>query len=317
MKTLSITLCFLLAAIAAPAAPKYPVLEEVHGKIKWTDKDGKVAAPKAKQTLIEKAALETEKDGVVVVQIDAHRRLKLLANSRVEFPAISWETGDAPVILLKFGSFRWKEEAPKSYNIALRSDLFEFLSPVGDFVFTYDPKNVFAEVRALSGSMEFSAMNAEDVALVTAGQKVRFQGVRESDEIVYDVLLKGKKIPRGKLGLVEPLSDDDIKTYSGQKEKQEQAAHQKKIAEEKKAREKAKDPQQICDKPGARLNQCAWTCENNLKKEKKVCHLENPEVRCVRRRCNANGEWSEETEISKDKAKNLCGLQPNVKECDY
>jgi hypothetical protein len=318
MRTLSIALCLLFGgAVAAKAAPQYPKVAEVQGVVRWTDKDGKETPAKNKQVLIEKAALQTGDKSQVLVEVDAFRQIRLYPNSRLEIPSISWETGEAPVLLLKSGRFRWKDTHIKAYNVALRSDLFEFLGPPGDFVFTYEPKTAVAEAKALEGSMEFSAMNAEDVALVTAGQKVQFQGVREGDEIVYDVLLKGKKIPRGKLGLVQPLTAEEKKLYSAAREKKaDQARHQKEMAE-KKAKQTPKDPQAICVSPPARLNHCAWICENNPKKEKKLCRLEKAEVRCLRKRCNANGEWSEETEVAKDKASGLCSAQPLVKECDY
>jgi hypothetical protein len=302
---------------AALAAPKYPVVTELQGKVRWTDKDGKDGKLKAKHVLIEKAALETGEKSEVAVRLDEHRELRLLPNSRMEFPSISWETGDTPVVVLKYGSIRWREEVGKKYNIALRSDLFEFISPVADVVLTYDPKTALAEAKVIKGSMEFSAMNAEDSALVTAGQKVQFQGVRENDEIVYDVLLKGKKIPRGKLGLVQPFSAEEKNLYSEVRLKKEKEVRLKKEAAERKALEKPRDKDAICSGPDARLNQCAWVCENNPKKEKKTCRLELAEVQCVRQRCNANGEWAEATEVPKDKAGSLCGVRPLVKECDY
>lgn len=316
MRTLSFTLCFLFSVVGF-AAPKYPLVTDFQGKVRWSDKDDKEGKLKIKQVLIERAALETSEKSEVVVQVDDHRTLRLLPNSRVEFPSISWETGDTPVIVLRHGSIRWYETPGKKYNIALSSDLFQLISPVGDFVFSYDPKAALAEVKALKGSMEFSVMNAEDSALVTENQKVQFQGVRENDEIVYDVLLKGKKIPRGKLGLVQPFSEEDRQLYSEARLKKEAVVRHKKEAAAKKALEKPRDAKAICASPDGRLNQCAWVCENNPKKEKKSCRLEVAGVQCLRKRCNANGEWAEATEVPKEKAGSLCGVDPLVKECDY
>lgn len=316
MRTLSFTLCFVFSMFAV-AAPKYPLVTEIQGKVRWIDKDGNDGKLKAKNVLIEKAALETGEKSEVVVQVDDHRTLRVLPNSRVEFPSISWETGDAPLIVLKHGSIRWREVSGKKYNIALSSELFQFISPVGDVVLSYDPKAALVEVKVLQGSMEFSAMNAEDSALVTANQKVQFLGVRENDEIVYDVLLKGKKIPRGKLGMVQPFSEADKAQYSEARLKKEADVRHKKEVAAKKALEKPRDKDAICSAPDARLNQCAWVCENNPKKEKKSCRVDVAGVQCLRKRCNANGEWAEATEVPKEKAGTLCGVQPLVKECDY
>ncbi len=318
MKISRLALCLLLMCLVgvSRAASKYPRVEEIQGKVIWTNKDKQMGKLKLHQVLIESAGLKTE-DGQVLVQIDASRQLRLYPHSYLEIPSISWETGDAPLVILRQGSFRWKETGGKTYDITLSSDLFEFVSPQGDFIFSYDPSKPAAEVKVIKGTMEFSAMNAEEVALVTAGQKCRFQGVRESGEIVYDVLLKGKKIPRGKLGLVEGFSSEEKKLYSEAQQKKEENLRLKKVQNEKKSKVHPKGKNEICDRPYGKLNQCVWTCENNPKKEKKVCRLDNPEVHCLRRRCNANGEWAEELEVSKNKEPNICGVEPLVKDCDY
>jgi len=322
MKTLSSTLAFaalILLSSLAEAAPKYPFVVEIKGKVKWTNRDDEEGKLKVQQVLIEKAGLQTEAQSQVLIQIDAHRQVRLLENSQLAFPSMSWETGEAPVVILKSGSMRWKEEAGKTYNIALRSDLFEFLSPQGDFIFTYDPKKAWADAKVIAGQMEFSALNGEDAALVTAGQKVSFQGVKEGDEIVYDVLLKGKKIPRGKLGLVEAMSEEDKKIFLPPVVKKASTPKKKKSEKEREPQQpdSPKDPGDICQSPNAKFNQCAWVCEGNPKGEKKVCRLEKPEVSCVRKRCNANGEWAESTPLSKEKAAGMCGAKPLVKACDY
>lgn len=325
MRASGITLCFWVISVftlvfteVSWAAPKYPMISGLTGPVRWFDKDQKEGKPRAKQVLIEKGALETGPKAEVTLQLDEQRRLVLLPDSRLELPSISWESGEAPVVILKRGSFRWQEKPGKKYNIALRSDLFEFLSPQGDFVFSFHPAEASAEVKVVQGSMEFSAMNGEDTALVAAGQKCRFQGVREAGEIVYDVLLKGKKIPRGKLGQVENFTDEEVKFYSEARLKKVEAAEKKKRVEAaRKREEKSRAKDDICTEPNAKLNQCVWLCENNPKKEKKLCRVELPEVHCVRKRCNANGEWAEATEISKEKASVQCAAQSVVKACDY
>ncbi|HEY8272564.1 MAG TPA: hypothetical protein VIG33_16845 [Pseudobdellovibrionaceae bacterium] len=318
MRILNLMVLVLTLAVAgfSKAAPKYPRIAEVQGKVTWTNKDKQEEKIKVGRLLSEKAALETDV-GQIAVQIDAHRRLHLYSHSRLEIPSISWETGETPVILLKWGSFRWQEAAGKTYNVALSSDLFEFLSPQGNFVFSFDPKKAVAEVKVIKGSMEFSALNGEDTALVTAGQKCRFQGVQENDEIVYDVLLKGKKIPRGKLELVQNFSKEEKKLYSEAQQKKEKVQRLKKEQAEKNSKEPPRSKDEICDQPRGKFNQCAWVCENNAKKEKKTCRLEVPEVHCIRQRCNASGEWAEKVEIPKDKASIFCSAKALVKECDY
>lgn len=46
----------------------------------------------------------------------------------------------------------------------------------------------------------------------------------------------------------------------------------------------------ICQSPQAEFQQCAWTCEGN-KKGAKECLAGSPNTHCVRRVCNAAGQW--------------------------
>lgn len=305
------------ASASAATQKKFPYVSELVGKVTLTDREGKTAAPKKNQVLIEKAALETGPGGQVTIQLDANRRVQLLSGTRLEFPAISWESGAAPILVLKHGSVRWRQPSKGTYNIALTSELQEFMPPEGDYVFSFDPGTATAEVKVIEGKIEFSAMHAEETAEVSAGQKCKFQGVKENGEIVYDVLLKGKKIPRGQLGKVLPFSDEEKRAYSGASLKKEVEAQARREHAEKIAAAKSKDPLQICAAPGGRLNQCAWVCKGNPAKEKKSCRLGTPGVSCVRTRCNANGDWAEATEVPGDKAAALCWAAPQVKECDY
>lgn len=307
----------LLAVSARATVEKYPHLSDLSGRVSVTDREGKVGPAKKNQLLIEKAAVETGPGAQATLQLDAHRRLLLLPGTRVELPSISWETGEAPVVVLKHGTVRWRQASKGTYNIALTSDLFEFLPPEGDYVFEYDPKTAIATVKVVEGRLAFSATHAEDVADVGPGEKCQFQGVKENGEVVYDVLLKGKKIPRGQLGKVQPLSAAEKKQYAATSLKKETAVRARKEKAAALARDQARDPEQICSAPGGRLNQCAWVCLNNPAKEKARCLVEKTGVSCVRRRCNANGVWAEDTEIPSEKAATQCGPHPRIKPCDY
>jgi len=72
----------------------------------------------------------------------------------------------------------------------------------------------------------------------------------------------------------------------------------------------------ICKKPNGQLNQCAWRCVNNIKNAK-TCEADKPNVACVRLRCNANGDWAEETKLSASAAAKCKAKGEVVDECDY
>jgi hypothetical protein len=294
---------FSLTSAVAMAAPKYPLVEEVQGKATLAGKDGKKVPLTTKSPLQEKALFETGDDATVRVALDGARRFTVLPNSSVLLPTISWEGGEAPVLNLRAGSVRWvqsTEEKP-SYNTALRSDLYEFLPPAGDYIFSIDTPKAYGEVKVIKGSIEFSALNGETSAQAKTGEQVGFQGMVEGGEIAYDVLLKGKKIPRGNLTPVTRISDKDLAAFDGAEKKRKQAEAQK-IQKQKKAAQASKKVGGICSNPSARFNECVWVKKGDS---------------CQRRRCNANGDWAEETLLNAQNASINCKAQPVVAPCDY
>ncbi|MFV8250627.1 hypothetical protein [Bdellovibrio bacteriovorus] len=303
---------------ALATVPKYPAVREVRGQVWLTGKDGKRLSLRGPTTLREKATLETSLDGEVKVQLDEKRSFTVLGGSELVIPVISWEGGEAPVLNLKSGHVHWRQSMKDKgpYNVAVRSDLFEFIAPAGDYVLSIDPGKAFAGVKMFEGSMEFSALNGEDSAKVQSGQQVGFQGVLEGGEIAYDILLQGRKIPRGRLTTVTAI---DLKELSKASEAEKMRLKKRASEQARAAKAKAdsKKAGAICEKPAGRFNECSWTCFNNPKKEKKACLVAVPGVSCVRHRCNANGEWAEETVLDAEKGGSACKAQVVVGPCDY
>ncbi|MNK84742.1 hypothetical protein D3C87_1046010 [compost metagenome] len=317
-KLVFILLLTFAAGLSQAALPKYPQVIEWGGQVWVTGKDGKRAELKSKIVLREKALLETSLAGFVKVQLDENRHFLVLGTSEVSLPVIGLERGEAPILLLKSGSFRWQQtgEGRPAYNIAIRSDLFEFLAPAGDFIFTMEPARAFAGVKVISGQMRFSALNGEDSVLVKANQQVGFQGVVEGGDIAYDVLLQGRKIPRGKLTAALPLDSKDL-TQFAEEAKIREKAEKVKMAQQMKKQESIRMEGKICNNPPARFNECAWVCVGNPKNEKKKCLATQPGVSCVRTRCNANGDWADESALDAEKASTFCSAKPLVAPCDY
>jgi hypothetical protein len=254
----------------------------------------------------------------VKVQLDEKRHFQVLGTSEVSLPVIGLEKGEAPILILKSGSIRWQQpgEGKPAYNIAVRSDLFEFLAPAGDFIFTMEPSRAFAGVKVISGEMRFSALNGEESVQVKTGQQAGFQGVIEGKDIAYDVLLQGRKIPRGKLSAALPLDDKDL-TQFAEEAKIRERADKAKMVQEKKKQEAIRMEGKICNNPPARFNECAWVCMGNPKKEKKKCLATQAGVSCVRSRCNANGDWADQMPLDAEKASTFCSAKPLVAPCDY
>lgn len=304
-------------AFAQGTAPKYPAVKSWTGQAWVTGKDGKRQLISRSQILREKALLETSVTGELVIDLDKDRSFTLLGGTEVSLPVISWEGGSAPVVLLKTGDLRWKQGAAKvDYNVALRSDLFEFLAPAGEYTLWIRPDKATSGVKVYSGGMEFSALNGEESIFVKPGQQVSFQGVLEGGEIAYDVLLKGKRIPKGRLTALSNIDPAELQKAEAAKKKLA-ADIAKAEARIKAAAGKAQRDGLICSSPGAKFNECAWVCVGNPKSEKKNCLVAQSGVSCVRKRCNANGVWADEQTYDAEKGGSLCKAQSVVGPCDY
>lgn len=317
-KFVILVLVFFTSFLAQAVAPKYPAIKEWEGQAWLTSKDGKRLQIRSKQVLREKAFIETSLSSRVKIQIDEKRTVILLNASELSIPIIGWEKGETPVIILKSGELHWIQDVHEkgAYNIALSSDLFEFIAPPGNFIYSIDQHRAFAGVKVFDGAIDFSPLNGEVSVLVKKGQKIGFQGVLEGGDISYDVLLQGKKIPKGRLTEISPIEEQEFAVIAAEEKKRLTEIFEKE-AQEKAAHAKAKREGQICGAPTAKFNECSWICLNNPKKEKKNCLVSQPAVSCVRRRCNANGEWAEETAINAEKGGNTCKAQPVVAPCDY
>lgn len=270
----------------------------------------KTAAMKKGEVIRGQAIIHTDSRSEVIVQLEPHVKIKIYPESELHFPMIQWESGTMEEMFLKFGRIRWQSTAQS--QIWLRSDLFESQFPSGVFVVNYNPKAPQVQLMSFDGQMDFQEKNGEQSVSLSAGKKIHFLGQLEEGEIAYDVLLKGKKIPKGQKSQIEDLSSEDVSNYSYDAEQKALEAKAKKALAQKAPSRK----NEICKKPNGIFNECAWICENNPKDQTR-CRLDLQRVRCVRSRCNANGQWAEPYELDRSGADKICGLKPVVQACDY
>lgn len=76
------------------------------------------------------------------------------------------------------------------------------------------------------------------------------------------------------------------------------------------------DVQNICQAPQGALNDCSWTCKNNPKGEAE-CRIDLTDVYCERKRCNANGQWKEDSRVPASESFLCPPAGVKVKSCDY
>lgn len=281
--------------IKKPTTPKYPKIIEVLGTVHNLKSANKEKIT-PKFLIVDGLSLQIEPHSTVKVQLDEKRILTAYGPAEFEIPGLSWESREFSEIRLHTGAVRF-EVAGQPFEFMLKSSLFEIAPPKGETIFIFDPQRALADAMVLKGELEFRALNAEESAKLTQGQKVTFMGQLEEGEISYDLLLQGRKIPKGRLLAIQPISKQDLSSYSLEMEKRRRAARDKKEAAAQKKEQKLRG-QAICSKPFGQLNDCHW------KKQGESCY---------RTRCVADGKWKDSQKVDSS----ACGKVSKVQKCDY
>lgn len=300
-KALSVLVGMMLFwGLQTAEAKSYPEVVYVKGAAKFTT-DGvpQARALKAGVVFKKKGTVITEKDGEVKVELDPQRFVIVRGHSNIQFPVVSENQGEVPVLILHKGEIYISQG--DSYNMAVRSDLNEFITPKGRYLIGYSPAQGKSWVKVLEGTFVFSALNLEESVTVQSGEQASFQGVIEDGQIAYDVLLKGKKIPKGQLSKVSKIEPADMGLYSP--EKMDQVVKDAKVKAEKAAKAiRQEQAKFVCQAPPGKFNDCKWVLEKDG---------------CYRTRCNANGQWAENTLVSIQPSGMQCSKVPHVGSCDY
>lgn len=297
--------------------PKYPAVEIVSGKVFQVVDHLEVEKRAAKleqkensvrigQIFKDKVFIKTSQAAEIKIKLNSKDSIYILEESEIEIPIIGWERGETPQIRIKSGRFQYicSEECERK----VLSPLYEEVLGAGIYEIGYEPTVPQIHLKVFQGSIQFRAIENENSIKVDAGQQCTFKGMLENDEPAFDVLLQGRRIAKGQYTAVQPISEVDLKFWS-----EKEVIAKKKALKIARAKEEENRSSNICRQPKAEFGQCVWDCEKN-KKGSKICSVGQGAV-CVRRRCDANGNWSDRTEIST--AASPCQVKSVVGPCDY
>lgn len=283
---------------------RFPYVTELKGPAELVDKNGNSVPAKKLASMMERVTYVVPAGSELEIQIAPMTILQIFSNSRVELPVLAWEDGNAERIFIHSGRIRYRCESACERKI--ETPLSQDLVKEGDFEYSYEGQIPKVEVKVHQGQISFRGLENEISVALSAAQSAAFIGELEGGKPTYDVLLKGRKVARGKLTQMQSFTPEPLKPLLGAKEKREQIRKQAELAE--KAASKG-----LCKKPNANLNQCAWICEKNGKRAPSCAAGSG--VECARYRCNANGEWADRQVLAKGLGR--CTTKPLVAECDY
>jgi hypothetical protein len=285
-----------LGFAAKPIKKFYPQILEIEGQVQDFSQTP-TRNLKLKDRVLESFFARISDDGRILMDLYDGVTLEGYASSEFEMPNISWETRQISELQLLNGRILLEKTKTESPPLKVKSPLFEFVMPMGEVALFYDAKKAFAEVLLVQGELVFGALNADETVTLKKGQKVSFQGVREDGEISYDLLLKGRKVPKGKLNPVQSMTAEDFQNYSFQQRRAKLDLQKKKRLKQKE-QSLLTSAKNLCSNPKAQLNQCVWKQEKGS---------------CIRRRCTAGGLWKDPQVVGDLE----CQTKKAAQECDY
>ena len=304
-------LIWSLAGRAAEVSFKFvePVVLEATGPVEVKISQGKSTKATRKLLLRERATIETGESGWALIALTKTEKLVIGPQSRVMIPVIAWENGAIERLELEKGKMRLMNLSgiPRVVVTPLSRDSYSEV----DMAFEFDSAKKSLQASVIEGRTQFRGQENEDFFPLEGGEKATFQATLEKGEITSDVLLQGRRVIRGKMSEKEKLTDAE-KDYWVKAFEKIETKRQARVAQEAKESVVVGG---ICTKPSARLNDCSWICEHNPKKEKSRCRVDLPGVKCVRLRCDANGEWADRRELPA--LQSPCQVKSLVKSCDY
>ncbi len=316
MKLISLS-AFILSSLflqSAQSAGLKVIKLEGNPMIELIDDQGKTLPKK-------KVKLNELLNGHIILQTDSSSSLdienqklkvRIYPSSQVVIPRVQSESGSFDIFEIKKGRVRW--ESPAIQDVRIISALFRLQALPGAFLLSFDPMAPSAEMMVFDQAQDFVELNGEKSVRLVAGQKVLFLGEIEDKEISYDKLLKDKIIPKGHKSQVMEASPEDLEKYSPIVEK----IKLQQLAEAKKKKTSARPVRkgEVCHSPGGLFNECAWKCRNQSGKDV-PCQFKVGNLKCIRVRCNANGEWRDPIEVEPGAAERLCVNPARVGACDF
>lgn len=292
----------------------YPQVISIKNKPKIEFEQQKININKKNDYLKSAFHLKTEARDEVEIQFPWQQKIYVYPQSQLEVPDVYEKDETFYQVVMKSGRVRVRTAAIESQALSLhlKTPFFDLALPAElDAVVEVDlvtPKVVVQVIRGV-WSLEFFAY--EKKVLLKAREQVTFKGElnEKKDDILYDVLLKNQKIPKGQLSTVEAFNAESFfKAENEHKQAEIEQVKKKNLVEAQKLKKQREyEAGFLCHHPFGQKEDCAWVLIKN---------------NCLRTRCNINGEWGDSTERPRElfKKNDLRCQKENqftVQKCDY
>jgi hypothetical protein len=258
--------------------------------------------------------LVTSDDGRLRIKLDNGNILNVMPNSLFKLTEVNINNKKTLIDLLK-GKVRSKVETPLNgqgeyFKVRTRSAVAGVRGT--DFIVSWDESDKWiTKIQTLEGKVEFKSGDEKQTQTLLAGHEVSYVvPVGDSSSGVFSEEEMKLLAAKGYMTPVYRMSENEINNLNWFMKAEESQEGIREIASANKSK------QNICNQPNAEFNQCMWKCENNPKGEK-VCRTDLPSVNCVRRICNANGNWADEMRLPASSSEKCHPVKVQVGPCDY
>ncbi len=267
----------------------------IKGSVSIVSADGKKSVIQKEASLRETDTIAAGADGSALVGFDGGNKMHVHPGTEVKVKEFKNPNESASrKVLLNLIKGRIRNQVEQKYNGKTSYFKVETKAAVAgvrgtDFVIEQNLGDVIeTRVETLDGKVVFGGKSGDKSHVLERGEGATFTIPKAADSATSEFFANGTlspiyKIPAERLRELEIDSRVDV-------------ARASKVGPARPAEK------EICDNPKGFLDQCSWQRVGEA---------------CVRRRCNANGVWAEETKLPSS-SMSLCPAKGfTVKECDY
>lgn len=279
------------------SAPKVGKIKVIKGSVSIVGADGKTNLVNGEGEVRETDTVSAAADAAALVNFDGGNKLHVHPGTDVKVKEYKDpKESSSRKVLLQLIKGKIRNQVEQKYNGKTSSFKIETRGAVAgvrgtDFVMEQNEADVLeTRVETIDGRVVLGGIKAKETRELSRGEGATFTMPKPSsaNKDVSEFIAKGSlspiyKIPDAKLRELEFDSRVDV-------------------ARAPKRKGGAANEVEICDRPKGFLNQCSWNMENGS---------------CVRRRCNANGNWADFTKLPAASASSCAPSGFTVKDCDY
>jgi hypothetical protein len=289
----------------------------ITGSVNIVHADGKkTTVTNGEARVRETDTVESSKDGTAVVNFDGGNKLHVHPDTAVQVKEFKDQSDPGSrKALLQLIKGKIRNQVEQKYNGKTSYYRVYTTAAVAgvrgtDFVMEHhEGGKIETKVETIGGHVILASLDEKEARDILRGEGATYSADMPDPSFkgkdYSEFIRKGKMSPVYKID-AERLADLEWDSRVDVAKNSHRPRHEKAAAEP-----------EICERPKASFNQCAWRCVGNPGGENR-CRTDLPEVSCVRQRCNGNGKWADETRVPASEASGQCPANGyTVKTCDY